>query len=261
LLQAGLKKAAAHLPRVDAIGGSSAGIIVDNQIKIASLLRGIPGADLPRARQLFKRVQEAWGVPVEVANDGDVTALAGAMSLKTAAILGIAMGSSEAAGYIDREGRITGRLNELAFAPVDFNPAAARDEWSQDCGVGASYFSQQAVNRLAVSAGFVFPENMLLPERLKTTQAAMVSGDPRAVDVFTTIGMCLGHTLPWYRLFYDFDTALILGRVTSGEGGECIASTARKILSELAPEIKLAMQDEKSRRVGQCVAAASLPRR
>jgi hypothetical protein len=102
---------------------------------------------------------------------------------------------------------------------------------------------------------------MPLPERLKTVQAAMASGDPRAAGVFTSIGMFLGHTLPWYRLFYDFDTALILGRVTSGEGGELIASTARGILNHLAPGVTLAMPDEKSRRVGQCVAAASLPRR
>jgi len=260
LLQAGLKKAAGHLPRVDAIGGSSAGIIVDNQIKIASLIRGVQGADRAKAQRLFQRVQEAWGVPVEVANDGDVTALAGALSLKATAILGIAMGSSEAAGYIDRKGRLTGRLNELAFAPVDFNPNAAQDEWSGDIGVGANYFSQQAVNRLAIEAGFEFSDDTPLPERLKKVQAAMENGCADAEKIYAAIGTYLGHTLPWYRVFYDFDTVLLLGRVTSGRGGELIISTARKILQTLAPEITLAMPDEKARRVGQCVAAASLPR-
>ncbi|MCL1921123.1 MAG: ROK family protein [Kiritimatiellaeota bacterium] len=263
LLQDGLKKAAAHLPRVDAIGGSSAGVIVDNQIKIASLIRGIQGADRPKAQQIFKRVQEAWGVPVEVANDGDVTALAGALSLKRNAILGIAMGSSEAVGYIDRNGQLTGRLNELAFAPVDFNPDAAQDEWSQDNGVGAMYFSQQAVNRLAVAAGFAFPDDMPLPERLKVVQAEMADGgraSTRAANIYTTIGTYLGYAIPWYRVFYDFGTVLLLGRVTSGKGGEIIVSTAQKIMRSLNCGVELMMPDEKARRVGQCVAAASLPR-
>ena len=260
MLQAGLKKAAAHLPRVDAIGGSSAGIIVDNYMKNASLIRGVSGADRPRAQRLFQRVQEAWGVPVEVANDGDVTALAGAMSLKKNAILGIAMGSSEAAGFIDRKGQITGRLNELAFAPVDFNPGAAQDEWSKDTGVGANYFSQQAVNRLAIEAGFEFADDAPLPERLKVVQAAMNEGCANAEKIYTTIGVYLGYTLPWYRVFYDFDTVLLLGRVMSGKGGDLIVSTAQAILADIAPGIALALPDEKARRVGQCVAAASLPR-
>ncbi len=263
LLQEGLRKAASHLPRVDVIGGSSAGIIVDNQIKVASLVRGIKGEDRALAQCLFKRLQEAWKVPVEVANDGDVTALAGAMSLGSNAILGIAMGSSEAVGFIDREGHLTGRLSELAFAPVDFNPKAAQDEWSKDIGVGSMYFSQQAVNYLAVKAGFSFPPDMPLPERLKVVQAAMAKDDPKAVEIYTTIGVYLGWTMPWYRLFYDYDTILLLGRVTSGEGGEIIVNTAHETLAEVAPEhngiIRLMMPDEKARRVGQCVAAASLP--
>jgi hypothetical protein len=37
-----LKKAAAHLPRVDAIGGSAAGVYVNNRVKVASLFRGVP---------------------------------------------------------------------------------------------------------------------------------------------------------------------------------------------------------------------------
>jgi len=259
LLQEGLKKAAAHLPRVDAIGGSSAGVIVENQIKTASLIRGIATADRPKAQQLFKRVQEAWDVPVEVANDGDITALAGALSLKTTAILGIAMGSSEAAGYIDRKGQLTGRLNELAFAPVDFNLDAAQDEWSKDNGVGAMYFSQQAVNRLAIEAGFTFTDDQPLPERLKVVQAMMADNRPAAKDIYTTIGIYLGYTVPWYRVFYDFDTVLLLGRVTSGKGGEIIVATAQELMRRMDCDVALMMPDEKARRVGQCVAAASLP--
>ena len=37
-----LRLAASHLPRVDAIGGSSAGVIVNSRVKVASLFRGVP---------------------------------------------------------------------------------------------------------------------------------------------------------------------------------------------------------------------------
>ena len=83
-------------------------------------------------------------MPFEVVNDGEVTALAGSMSLGENAMLGIALGTSTAAGYVTPDGNITSWLNELAFVPVDYNPAAPTDEWSGDYGVGAQYFSQQA---------------------------------------------------------------------------------------------------------------------
>ncbi|MBM4148682.1 MAG: ROK family protein [Lentisphaerae bacterium] len=262
-LNEGLKLAASHLPRVDAIGGSTAGLVVANRIMVASLFRAVPDARFEDARNIFLRIRKAWQVPVEVANDGDVTALAGAMSLGVSAILGVAMGSSEAGGYIDRGGRLTGRVTELAFAPVDFNPASAADEWSKDYGVGAMYFSQQAVNKLAPAAGFSFDAGIPLPERLKLVQERMNAGDERARRIFETIGVYLGYTVPWYREFYDFDSLMILGRVTSGAGGDAIIEKAHEVLREAFPElknrVKVFMPDEKARRVGQAVAAASLP--
>ena len=93
-----LRKAAAHLPRVDAIGGSAAGVYVNNRVKAGSLFRGVP-ADVfdERVKDLFLEVRRAWNdVPFEVVNDGEVTALAGSMSLGANAILGIALGTSTA---------------------------------------------------------------------------------------------------------------------------------------------------------------------
>jgi predicted NBD/HSP70 family sugar kinase len=262
-LNEGLKLAAGHLPRVDAIGGSTAGVVVANRIMVASLLRSIPPERYAEAQNIFLRIQKEWQVPVEVANDGDVTALAGAMSLDVQAILGVAMGSSEAGGYLDRGGRLTGRLTELAFTPVDFNPAAPADEWSGDRGVGALYFSQQAVNKLAPAAGFSFPGDLPLPERLKTVQERMNAGDERALRIYETLGVYLGYTVPWYREFYDFDHLLILGRVTSGPGGDVILGKAREVLRagfpSWADRLNVFMPDEKARRIGQSVAAASLP--
>ena len=263
-VQEGLRKAAAHLPRVEAIGGSSAGIYINNQVKIASLFRSVPADQFERRiKNMFLDLQREWGVPLEVINDGEVTALAGTMSLGKTAMLGVAMGSSEAGGFLSREGHIPGWLDELAFAPVDFNPQAAGDEWSGDRGVGALYFSQQAVNKLAPAAGYSFPAEMGLPQRLREIQKKAEANDPGALHIFESIGVYLGYAIPMYAEFYDYENLLILGRVTSGRGGDLILEKARALLEtefpELVDRITVHVLDEENRRVGQAVAAASLP--
>ena len=262
-LSSALHRAAAHLHRVDAIGGSSAGIIVNNEIRLASLLRAIPPNLHRQAAGMFKRLAKEWRVPLVVMNDGDVTALAGALSLNATGMLGVAMGSSEAGGFMDKHGRVLGWLNELAFAPVDYNPAATTEEWSGDRGVGALYFSQQAVNKLLPAAEIELPPAMGLPERLQKVQELMAQDDPRAAKIYETIGVYLGYSIPHYADFYDFSHMLILGRVTTGKGGDIVLAKAREVLRaefpEVAGQIKLHVPDEKSRRIGQAVAAASLP--
>jgi predicted NBD/HSP70 family sugar kinase len=265
LIREGLQKAASHLPRVDAIGGSSAGIYIRNQVRIASLFRSVP-EDIfdARIKPLFLNIRDEWGVPFEVINDGEVTALAGMLSLGERAVLGVAMGSSEAAGFLDAEGHLPGWLDELAFAPVDANPGAAVDEWSKASGVGANYFSQQAVDRLALAAGFAFPAEVRLPDRLKEIQRLVERGDERAVRVFEAIGIYFGYTIPWYETFYNLRNLLVLGRVMSGAGGTIIMAKAGEVLTtefpDTASRVRLHLLDERSRRVGQAVAAASLPR-
>ena len=263
-IREGLKKAAAHLPRVDAIGGSSAGVIIRNQVRIASLFRSVPEDVFEtKVKDIFLRLAAEWGVPFEVINDGEVTALAGMLSLGETGVLGVAMGSSEAAGFLDTDGHIPGWLDELAFVPVDLNLEAAVDEWSGDRGVGANYFSQQAVNKLARTAGIAFPDAMTLPERLKQVQSLMDRGDERAAAIFETIGITLGFTIPWYEVFYKLGNLLVLGRVMSGPGGKIIVDKAAEVLKaefpETAARVRIHLLDEKSRRVGQAVAAASLP--
>ena len=257
-----LKRAAAHLPRVDAIGGSSAGVYVNNEVRAASLFRGVSEADFEtHIRRIFFTLKERWnGIPFEVVNDGEVTALAGSMGLNANRVLGIAMGTSEAAGYVDADGHIKPWLNELAFAPVDYREDAPADEWSGDRGCGAQYFSQQAVARLAPAAGFDF-SGMPFPEQLVQVQQAMKAGDPRAGEIYETIGCHFGYAIAHYADFYDIENLLILGRVTSGEGGQMIIDEAETVLAREFPElrIKLVVPDEKTKRHGQAVAAASLP--
>jgi len=260
-----LTKAAAHLPRVDAIGGSAAGVYVNNRVKAGSLFRGVPpDVFQARVKDLFLDIRKAWnGVPFELVNDGEVTALAGSMSLGQNAILGIALGTSTAAGYVTPEGNITSWLNELAFVPIDYNPAAAVDEWSGDYGVGSQYFSQQCVGRLMPVAGIDAPAGMPLPERLKQVQALRADGDDRARKIYETIGTYMGYGVAHFASFYDLRHVLVLGRVTSGPGGDDIVLGARRVLDvefpELARRIAFHVPDEHDKRHGQAIAAASLP--
>lgn len=259
-----LRRAAAHLPRVDAIGGSSAGVYVNNRVKVASLFRGVP-AELfeSRVKDLFLEIQRAWNVPLEIVNDGEVTALAGSMALGENAVLGIALGSSQAVGYVTPEGNITSWLNELAFAPVDVNPEAAVDEWSGDRGCGVQYFSQQCVARLAPLAGIEMEAGLPFPDRLKRVQELMAEGDVRARRIYETIGTYLGYAVAHYADFYEVRHVLILGRVTSGPGGDLILAGAREVIvnefPELAARLSFHVPDEKQKRHGQAIAAASLP--
>lgn len=262
-----LKSAAAHMPRVDAIGISSAGIYIDNKTMVASLFLKVPKALYKEKVQniYLRAAKEIADAPVVVCNDGDVSALAGGMNLNTNNVLGIAMGTSEAAGFLDKNGHITGWLNELAFAPIDAQHVAPRDEWSGDIGCGVKYFSQDAVIRLAPLAGIELDEKLTPAEKLLHVQNLLKNGSSAAASVFSTIGAYLGHTLPLYYDLYGFHNALLLGRVMSGRGGELILEAAAHILKDEYPDIAAnitpVLPDEKARRVGQSVAAASLPER
>jgi predicted NBD/HSP70 family sugar kinase len=262
-IMAALRLAASKLPRVDAIGGSAAGIYINNRPMVASLFRGIPKERYGEIREMFLRIRQELGVPLEVVNDGEVTALAGSMSLGVGRVLGLALGSSEAAGYVNAGGNITGWLDEMAFAPVDFSPEASTDEWSGDRGVGARYFSQQAVFRLAPKAGIEIPADATDADKLKFVQEMLEAGHESAADIWRSIGYFMGYAVAHYADFYDLDHVLILGRVTSGRGGPIILEGAQQVLAgefpELTERIQIRLPDEKSRRVGQSIAAASLP--
>ena len=257
-----LRTAASKLPRVDGIGVSSAGVFIGNAPMVSSLFISVPPEARGPIHTIYDRAAAAIGdVPVAVANDGDVTALAGAMSLRDTGVMGLAMGTSEAAGYVNREGNILGWFNELAFAPVDLNPHAAQDEWSGDVGVGCKYFSQDAVSKLAPAAGIPLDDAPTPAEKLAAVQRLAEQGDGRALAIFRDIGVYLGHTLPLYASVYDLKHLLVLGRVASGVGGEQLAAACRRVLAEEHPAlaVSVTLPDEQFRRVGQSMAAASLP--
>ena len=241
-------------------------MIIDSRVMVASLFVKVNDEDFERrVKNIYLDAAKELGenIPIEVANDGDVTALAGAMNMNENGVLGIAMGTSEAGGYVDMDGNITGWLNELAFVPVDFNQNSAVDEWSGDYGCGVKYFSQDSAIKLAPAAGIELDDNATPGEKLKAIQALMEQNDPRAAAIYRTIGEYFGYQLAYYDRFYDYRHVLIMGRVTSGEGGEILLAAAKEVLHrefpDLAARIELNIPDESSRRVGQSVAAASLP--
>lgn len=256
------RAAAAKMPRVDAIGVSSAGVFIGNAPMVSSLFIKVPRSRREEVKTIYDRAAKAIGdIPIVVANDGDVTALAGAMSLETGGVLGIAMGTSEAGGYVAPDGNVLGWFNELAFAPVDLNEQAARDEWSGDIGVGCKYFSQDAVIKLAPAAGIALPDSLTPAEKLSAVQALLADGHAGAKKIFLSIGSYLAHTLALYGRYYEIRYLLVLGRVASGLGGELIVEECKRVLADEYPGFRgiVMLPDEKTRRVGQSVAAASLP--
>ena len=258
-----IRRAAAHLPRVDAIGGSAAGVYVNNRVRMASLFRNVPPERFEQeAAPVFEFVRSDWdGVPFSVVNDGEAAALAASIQLGCNGVLGVSFGSSMAGGYVNAAGCITGRLNELAFVPVDGSASAPRDEWSGDHGCGVNYFSQQGTARLAAAAGLEFPADMPLPQVLLEIQALAEKGDERALNVFRSIGTAFGYTVAGFCEFYPvIGTAVIMGRVTSGVGGDLICREANRVLADVFPglETTVAVPDDSLRRHGQAVAAATL---
>jgi predicted NBD/HSP70 family sugar kinase len=92
----------------------------------------------------------------------------------------------------------------------------------------------------------------------------MARADPRARSIYQTIGTYLGYTIPHYATFYDIKHLLVLGRVSSGEGGEIMVDEAKQVLQtefpECAEQIQIHTPNEQDKRHGQAIAAASLPR-
>ena len=261
---AAFKTAASKMPRVDAIGVSSAGTFVGNAPMVSSLFIKVPRTRREEVKTIYDRAAKELGeVPIVVANDGDVSALAGSMSLGEGSVMGLAMGTSEAVGYVNADCNLLGWISELAFAPVDLNENAMRDEWSGDIGVGCKYFSQDAVAKLAPAAGITLSQSLTPAEKLKEVQKLAEGGHPGALDIFRSIGVYLGHTLCLYERLYDIRNLIVLGRVASGVGGDLIVSECRRVLEEEYPEIaaklRVMLPDENFRRVGQSMAAASLP--
>jgi hypothetical protein len=268
-------QACEHLPTVDSVGISTAGVVVDDQIMVASLFIKVSRDDYEKKIKniyidCIKKLEKKYNKKISyiVANDGDVTAFAGLLELKeNNGILGIAMGTAQAGGFIKKGGQLTGWISELSFVPNDFNVNSVKDVWSGDYGCGVEYFSQEAVIKLAENAGIKFGEDLTPANKLKYVQNMLENGNEEekniATNIFSDIGIYLGYTISLYDHFYEFKDLLVLGRVLSGKGGNIIVEKAKEVLKNefpnIAETIEIRIPNEKSRRVGQSVAAAYLP--
>lgn len=258
-----LQTAARRMDHVDAIGVSTAGVVVNNGPAISNLFLKLSDEDRPRAHGIYRRAAEDLGCAIAVANDGDVAALSGAASLHSGAVMGIAIGTSEASGYVDVDGQIPGRINELAFAPLDLNESASVDSWSGDRGVGATYFTEAAFAKLGARTGIALSRKLNAAQQLVEIQYLQEKGNPYTQKIYKTIGCYLAHAMPLYGAFYDLRHLVILGSVVSGRGGTVVVEECRRVLQEEYPELadrlSIHLPDENSRRLGQAIAAASLP--
>jgi hypothetical protein len=60
------------------------------------------------------------------------------------------------------------------------------------------------VGRLLGPDGIDLPARMSLPARLKAGQALTLAGDPRAKEIYQTLGFYLGYALGQLASVYDF---------------------------------------------------------
>lgn len=277
-----MKDTAAKLPGpVEAIGGSATGAVsADSEATWCDCFPNVP-PDVYKEKvvPIFNVIakNEFGDVPIKVINDGEVTAVAGGQMVGEGCLFGISLGSSEGSGYVDKDGALTGWINENAYNPFDLNPEAPLNPWSPHRGDASMYLGQRAATRLAKKGGVDLPEDMMpdhpnmngtshVPHAqcLKKVQAAM--NDPQkelqARKIYESIGVYLGYAIAQYCEYLDIKNVLILGRVTTGHGGQIMMDWAKKVLATDFPElanVKFHTPSEHMKRVGQCVAAAALP--
>jgi len=262
-----LKEAAATLPQIDGMGGSTAGVPINNDCVWSDCFPDIEEKlYAEKVVPIFKRWAKALGnPPLKVINDGEVTALAGMQMVGEGGLFGISMGSNEGAGYVRPDGQLQGWINELWAGTVDFNPRAAFCPWSGARGNGSMYFGQRAVEKLCEVAGFSLPEDMLPQIKLKEIQKYMKQDNINAALIYESIGIYLGYAVAGYaELGYKMKHVMILGRCTSGKGGDIILKKAAEVIRAEFPDlkdVKFHTPNEHMKRVGQCVAAAALPLR
>jgi len=283
LILKAMKETAADLPggKVDAIGGSATGTVgPNNEATWCDIFPCVPPDVYQRdVVPIFQRLAKEFGenIPLRVINDGEVTALAAILKIKAGNVLGISMGSSEGGGYADADGNLLGWINEMCYMKLDMNPEAPTDPWQPHCGMSHMYLGQRGTTKLAEKGGVDIPDEMKAwhpnmqqmkhePHAgcLKLVQAAMKDPAKKAQCslIYRTVGVYLGYGIAMYCEHYKIDHLMILGRVSTGEGGQLMLDTAKEVLMTEFPQyghIQFHTPDEQFKRVGQCIAAAALP--
>ncbi len=258
-----INAARALMPGVDSVGISTAGVVANNEILVSSLFTSIEKNEFKKnGRKLVFNIIKDMGInKISVCNDGDAAAAAAFVLNGKKNVLGLSMGSSLAGGYIDKNGCFTDYISELAFVPVDINDGAPIDPWSGDKGTGVDYFSSQAVARYAKLCGLEFEEGLSDAQITSRVNDLLKTGNETVKDIYDTIGICLGYTVPLFYYFYGMDSVMLMGGVTNKSAGERILKSAREVLDNEFSQLKceLFMPDEQIRLTGQAKIAAALP--
>merc|ERR1712183_143159 len=281
-----MKETAAKLPKVEVVGGSATGTVgPNNEATWCDIFPNVP-PDVYKEKvvDIFVRIAKelAGDVPLKVINDGEVTALAAVQKIKAGNVLGISMGSSEGGGYANFDGNLMGWINELCYIKLDMNPTAPTDPWTKGAhrGISHMYLGQRGATKNAHKICEV-PENYKYPhpdmctikhedhaQCLKLIQQAMKDNPDKASELYKTCGVYLGYGLAQYcdkemAAPYEIEHVMILGRVSKGDGGDLMLKTASEVLEKEFPDlpkITFHTADDHFKAVGQCIAAAALPK-
>lgn len=254
-----LSKAKEKLPRVDSIGISTAGIIIEDRIVHPALFYSVPKEEKRTiVRDLIINLMKEHfpNIPYHVFNDGDVSAFGGAMEFEKNSILGIAMGTSLASGYCFDKNCLNGCINELGKIPIDYSANASMHYLMKIKGAGSEYLSQKGVIRLCRKGGLQFDGPLAL--QLVSIQKEAEKDNPIVIKAYEDMGYYLGSSLALYHKFIQFDSVLLLGRVMSKKGGDILLSKAREFLKDIGLNIEVFTSDENFRRLGQSYIAASM---
>jgi len=276
-----MKATAAKLPYVEAIGGSATGTVgANNEAHWCDIFPNVPpDVYKEKVTHIFNRLAKEFGenVPIRVINDGEVTALAAIMKIGAGNVLGISMGSSEGGGYANKDGNLMGWISEFCYILLDLNPEAPYEPWTPHCGISHMYLGQRGATKLASKAGLDVGAEMNYnhpsmnttkhephAQCLKKIQAAIK--DPalcaKATLIYETVGVYLGYGIAQYSEHYLIDHLMIMGRVSTGAGGDIMLKKAKEVLAAEFPHlmhIQFHTPDDHFKRVGQCIAAAALP--
>merc|ERR1712070_761082 len=272
---------------IQAVGGSATGTVSgDNDATWCDIFPNVP-PDVYKEKvvDIFKRIAKevAGDVPLEVINDGEVTALAAVQKIGVdkigGGVMGISMGSSEGGGYANGDGNLMGWINEMCYIRLDMNPEAPTDPWTKGAHRGAShmYLGQRGATKLAHRVCEV-PDNYKYPhpdmctikhedhaQCLKLIQKGMADSaqEPKVRRLYETLGVYLGYGLAGYvENGYPIEHVMILGRVSKGAGGDIMLAKAKEVLQTEFPHIPpitFHTADDHFKAVGQCIAAAALP--
>ena len=117
---------------------------------------------------------------------------------------------------------------EASIDLIDYHPNAPVEEWPGDRGVGALYLSQQCVFRLAPKVDIQIPGNVTDAEKLKFVQEKLEAGHDGATQIWQSMGIFMGYAVAHCADLYSLKHVLILGRCTSGRGGQLILDGANR---------------------------------